>query len=309
MGSPQAAVPVLELLVFNQHQILAVYTPPDRPAGRGRNPLPPPIKEAALNLGLPVVQIPSLKHPETIRRLADFQAEAIVVAAFGYLLPPQVLEMPPFGCLNIHPSLLPKYRGASPVAAAILAGDDFAGVSVMRLDAGLDSGPLFYQGQIGISPLDSAGSLTGRLFQSGARMLLEVLAELPLKTIGAKPQNSLGISYSPELDKEAGKIDWNLPAEEIWRRVRAFQPWPGAYTFWQGKRIEIIEASPIMAAGTAGIGRTVALPARDSQGLLIGVGTGKGVLAILELQMEGKRPMTGEEFLRGQRSFEGAILA
>jgi methionyl-tRNA formyltransferase len=309
MGSPQAAVPVLELLVSNQHQVLAVYTPPDREAGRGRNPLPPPVKEAALGLGLQVVQIANFKGPDPIRQLAGFEAEAIVVAAFGALLPAEVLEICPFGCLNIHPSLLPRYRGAAPVAAAILAGDEFAGVSVMRLDAGLDSGPIFSQGQVSISSEDSAGGLTERLFQVGGRMLLEVLAELPQGKLRARSQGSDGVSYAPELKKEAGKIDWSLPAVEIWRRVRAFQPWPGAYASWEGKQIKVLEALPVESRLSAIKGEVVALPPAHPYRAAVGVGTGQGILAILKLQMEGKRPMSGEEFRRGQRDFQGAILS
>ena len=179
MGSPEFAISPLQHLVLNGHQIAAVYTRPDKPAGRGRVPWRSAIKEAALSWNLPVVQDPSLKKPEAIESLARFRPEAIVVAAFGQILPHAVLEIPCYGCLNIHPSLLPRYRGASPVAAAILAGDEFAGVSVMRLDAGMDTGPIFPGPGSRFLPWDTTGPLTARLFEVGARMLTEVLARLP----------------------------------------------------------------------------------------------------------------------------------
>ncbi len=227
MGSPEPVVPVLESLVANRHDVAAVFTLPDRPAGRGRAEVAPPIKEAALRLGLAVRQVSSLKGDEIWRQLEELRAEALVLAAFGLMVPPAVLELGRYGCLNVHPSLLPRYRGAAPVAAALLAGDDFAGVSVMKLDAGLDSGPLLAQSQVAISPLDTTGSLTTRLFRVGAGMLLEVLAQLPGGHLLPRPQASDGISYSHEVEKADGKIDWMLPAETISRRVRAFSPGRG----------------------------------------------------------------------------------
>jgi methionyl-tRNA formyltransferase len=307
MGSPKPVVPVLESLLSNGHEALAVYTPPDRPAGRGRSTQAPALKQAALRLGLPVVQVDSLRSAETIRQVLALGAEALVVAAFGYIVPTELLAPFPFGCLNIHPSLLPKYRGAAPVAAAILAGDEYAGVSVMRLEEGLDSGPIFAQAQLPISEADTAGSLTERLFRIGGGLLLEVLAELP-RGRQPRPQGEAGVSFAPELKKAAGKIDWNLSAEAIGRRVRAFQPWPGAYTSWQNRQIKILEASPLQSALSLHPGQVAALPdGLTDSGLAIG--TGSGVLAILRLQMEGKRPLSGEEFLRGQKAIAGAILS
>jgi methionyl-tRNA formyltransferase len=309
MGSPEFAIPPLQLLILNGHQIAAVYTRPDRPAGRGLAPVAPPIKKAALSWNIPVVQVPSLKNPEAVEQLKQFKPEAIIVAAFGQILPQAVLDIPCRGCLNIHPSLLPKYRGASPVTSAILAGDDFIGVSVMRLDAGMDSGPLFSQAQIPILPQDTAESLIPKLFQIGGRMLLEVLAWLPWDRLLPEPQNNAEASYTREVAKADGLIDWQLPAVDIWRRVRAYQPWPEAYTFWQGKQLKIIEAVPLPLENGCQIGQVVALtgplnPARAA----FAVATGKGLLGILKVQFEGKRAMSAEEFLRGQRDFQGAVL-
>jgi methionyl-tRNA formyltransferase len=308
MGSPEPAVPVLDLLFANGHQVLAVYTPPDRPAGRGRNMQASPVRLAALALGLPAIQVSSLKQTETLNQLAGFQADAIIVAAFGYLLPPAVLDMCPFGCLNIHPSLLPQYRGASPVTAAILSGENFAGVSIIRLDPGLDSGPLVAQSQVSISDLDTTGNLTERLFQVGGRMLLEVLAELTRGKLEPVPQDSGGVSYSSEIDKEAGKIDWGLTAREIWRRVRAYQPWPGAYTLWRGRQLKIIEAEPVTSAESIEKGLALTSPGQDPKTATLAIATGQGILKITRLQIEGKRIMSGEEFLRGYKEILGSKL-
>jgi methionyl-tRNA formyltransferase len=309
MGSPEFAVPALQLLVLNGHQIAAVYTRPNKPAGRGRALIAPPIKAAALSWNLPVIQVPGFKNPEAVEQLARLKPEAVVVAAFGQILPQAVLEIPCYGCINIHPSLLPQYRGPSPVAAAILAGDEMAGVSVMRLDAGMDTGPVFSQAQIPVLAHDTAASLTARLFQIGARMLLEVLAFLPSGRLIPEPQNAVGASYSRELTREDGRIDWKLTSVEIWRRVRAYQPWPEAYATWQGKQLKIIEAMPLERQPTPEAGRVVSLtPAAGQPQAAFGVGTGDGVLGVLKVQVEGKRAMSAEEFLRGQRDFMGSML-
>ena len=253
--------------------------------------------------------MPNFKNPAAVEQLARFRPEAIVVAAFGQILPQAVLDIPCYGCINIHPSLLPKYRGASPAAAAILAGDEFAGVSVMRLDAGMDTGPIFSRAQIPILPQDTAGSLTAKLFQIGARMLLEVLADLPGGKWLPEPQNDAEASYTREITKEEGRIDWELPAIDIWRQVRAYQPWPEAYTYWQEKQLKIIEAVPLSAKASGETGKVVALLSDQMQsGASFGIVTGNGLLGVLKVQIEGKRAITAGEFVRGQRDFIGAIL-
>ena len=309
MGSPEFAVVPLQFLVLAGHNIAAVYTRLDKPAGRGRTPAAPPIKTAALSWNLPVIQVPTLKNPEAVDQLARYRPEAIVVAAFGQILPRSVLDLPCYGCLNIHPSLLPKYRGASPVAAAILAGDEFAGVSVMRLDETLDTGPIYSRAQIPILPQDTAGSLTSKLFQMGARVLLQVLADLPVGKWLPEPQNSAEATYTREITKEEGRINWALPAGDIWRKVRAYQPWPQAYTFLQKKRLNIIEAVPLSSERFTEAGRVVSVaPAQRQSGASFAIGTGDGLLGIIQVQLEGKRMMKAEEFARGQLDFVGSVL-
>jgi methionyl-tRNA formyltransferase len=309
MGSPEFAILPLQKLIQNGHEVTAVYTSPDKPAGRGRVPVPPPIKKAALALNLTVVQVPSLKTPEAIEQLSLFNPDVIVVAAFGQFLPQAVLNLPRYGCINIHPSLLPEYRGPSPVISTILEGHEYAGVSVMLLDSGMDTGPIYSQSQIPISELDDNLTLTDKLFQIGAAMILEVLSFLPTKKIRTEPQNEDCASVSREIVKEDGKINWNLSAQEIWRLTRAFRPWPEAYTYWQGKQLKIVEAVPLTGVESLEIGKVMLLSDRPEQsGARLGVITGHGLLGIIRLQIEGKKVMSAEEFIRGQREFAGSIL-
>ncbi|MCL0046376.1 methionyl-tRNA formyltransferase [Dehalococcoidales bacterium] len=302
MGTPEFAVPCLEQLMLNQYQVVAVYTQPDKPAGRGRSLVSPPLKTVALTWKLPVVQPVSLKRPEVVAQLAGFHPDVIVVAAFGQILPQSVLDLPGYGCINIHPSLLPRFRGASPVAAAILAGDEFTGVSIILMEKGLDTGPILARAQIPISPQDTTGSLTAKLSQIAARLLQEVLVSWERGEITPQPQNEAEASYCSSISKDEGEIDWHLPAIDIWRRVRAFHPWPGCYTWWQGRRLKIIEAVPLAEETTVEVGRVVALTTG------FGVYTGDGILRALTVQLEGKRAMAATEFLRGQRQFIGTIL-
>lgn len=307
MGTPEFGIPPLEHLLLSQHEVVAVYTPPDKPAGRGRALASSPVKGAAEKMGLPVVQPDSLKTAEVLAGLADFSPEAIVVAAYGQILPPAVLALPRWGCLNIHPSLLPKFRGASPVAGAILAGDEFAGVSIMLLDRGMDTGPVFTRGQIGISAGDTTGTLTAKLSIIGARLLQEVLVYWPRGELAPQPQNEAEATYAGPVAKGDGEIDWRLSAVEIWRRVRAFQPWPGCYTHWQGKQLKMVEAVPV-SGNEAGIGRVVPLPLPGGRNVGFGIVTGSGILGVVTVQPEGKRPMSAGEFVRGQRQFMGEKL-
>ncbi len=308
MGTPEFAVPSLEHLILNQYQVVTVYTQPDKTAGRGRSLVSSPAKRAAINWKLPVVQPVSFKKAEVVAQLASFHPDVIVVAAFGQILPQSVLDIPTYGCINIHPSLLPKFRGASPVAAAILAGDEFTGVSLMLMDRGLDTGPVLARAQISISAQDTTGSLTAKLSLVAAQLLLEVLPCWSKGELTPQPQDEAEATYSGELTKKDGEIDWSLPTVDIWRRVRAFHPWPGCYTRWQGRQLKIVEAVPLPGPSRMGrieIGQVVA---QNKGGAVFGVNTGDGVLGVLRLQLEGKRAMSGVEFLRGQRQFIGAIL-
>jgi methionyl-tRNA formyltransferase len=303
MGTPEFAVPALRHLILNDYQVVAVYTQPDRPSGRGRRLVSPPLKTAAEAFNLPVVQPPSLKTAEAVADLSCFQPDVIVVAAFGQILPQPVLELPRYGCINIHPSLLPRHRGASPAASAILAGDEFTGVSIMLMDRGLDTGPLLVSAQIPISDRDNTGSLSAKLSLIAAHLLQEVLLALPGRELKLQPQDEDKATYSGTITKDSGEIDWHQPAVAIWRRVRAFYPWPGAYTKWQGKRLKFIEAVPLSGAESANVGQVVAL-----SGDSFGIKTGDGILGVLVVQMEGKRAMSAAEFMRGQRQFIGTVL-
>lgn len=304
MGTPGFAVPALERLVQEQYSVVAVYTQPDKPEGRGRALKISPVKKAALGLGLPVVQPESLKEREAAEQLALFQPDIIVVAAFGQILPRAVLDMPRHGCLNIHPSLLPRYRGAAPVAAAILAGDEVTGITIMLMDAGLDTGPIIVQEKMAISPQDTTGTLSARLANMAAQMIPGVLSRWTAGEITAQPQKDAEAIYCAAVKKEDGEIDWQLPADNIWRRVRAYQPWPGAYTSWGGRRLEIIEAIARRGGGGKKAGEVV-----PGQGeAAFGVSTGDGILGVIKVQLQGKRAMPAADFLRGQRRLIGAVL-
>ena len=305
MGTPEFAVPSLEYLVLNEYQVVAVYTQPDKPAGRGGFLIPSPVKKAALVWNLPVVQVPSLKDGSAVVQLADYHPDVIIVAAFGQILAPSVLEIPGCGCINVHPSLLPRYRGASPIPSAILSGDEFTGVSIMLMDSGMDTGPVLSQAAISIAPWDNTGSLTVKLSQLAARLLTETLVHWLRGEISPRPQNKNEATLCGQITKKDGEIDWNLPAIDIWRRVRAFNPWPGCYTFWGGKQLKIIEAVSLNGEETSGAGRVVAW---DRDEVAFGINTGDGILGVLEVQLEGKRVVSAIEFLGGQRDFVGSVL-
>jgi methionyl-tRNA formyltransferase len=305
MGTPEFAVPSLEQLVFNHFQVVGVYTQPDRRGGRGQELIEPPVKKAALGLGLPVVQPAGMKAPEAVSQLAEFKPDVVVVAAYGIILPPNILDVPAGGFINIHPSLLPKYRGASPVATAILSGDEITGVSVMLLDAGMDTGPVLTRAAVSISAQDNTGTLTDKLSIISARLLQETLVRWLRHEITPRPQDTAAATRSSMLKKEDAELDWSAQTVDIWRRIRAYNPWPGSFTRWRGKQLKILEAVPLPAEGPGGVGKVVAL-ARE--GTKLGITTGDGVLGVKLMQLEGKRAMTSEEFARGQRDIVGDKL-
>ncbi len=302
MGSPAPAVPSLEGLVRAGYEVAAVYTQPDRPAGRGRALAAPAVKEAAAMLGLPVRQPPSLRDAAELKNLAALKPDVIVICAYGQILTQAVLEIPPRQCLNVHFSLLPRCRGAAPVAAAILAGDEFSGVSIQLVREELDTGPVLARAAVPILPADTTGTLTAKLGQVGAALLLEALSGWRRGEIEPQPQDEAAASYFPQLKKAEGEIDWNDTAEKISRRVRAYQPWPGAYTKWQGRQLKIIEAA-VAPENSAAVGKVLNLPGGG-----LGIGTGDGVLEVRRLQPEGGRVMTAAEFVNGHRDFVGAVL-
>ncbi|MFH1032289.1 MAG: methionyl-tRNA formyltransferase [Chloroflexota bacterium] len=306
MGTPDFAVPSLGSLILDGYQVLAVYTQPDQPAGRGRSLVYSVVKRAALDFKLPVLQPSNFKETGVLEQLTDFHPDVIVVAAFGQLLPESVLKLPRYGCINIHPSLLPRFRGPSPVAAAILADDDFTGVTIMLMDKGLDTGPVLAKAQVPILDADNTASLTSKLSRIGAQLLLDILPRWVGGEIKPQPQDETWATYSNPLTKEDGEIDWSRPAIELWRRLRAFYPWPGCYTKWQGKQLKIVEAVPLPEADNETVGQVV--PLDKGGAAAFGINTGEGIIGILTVQLEGKRVMPAAEFLRGARQLIGAIL-
>ena len=302
MGVPQFAVPALERLISGEHNVVAVYTQPDRPAGRGRLPSFPPIKRTALEHGLEVRQVARFAEDAAVASLAELSPDVIVVAAFGQLLPRRVLDVPPFGCINLHPSLLPRHRGPTPIPSSILAGDEWTGVSIMLLDEGVDSGPILAQRRVLIAPQDTTDSLTDKLSQVSAQLLEETLPRWLSCSLTPQPQPEEGATFTKLISKGDGNIDWQSPAVHIERMVRAYYPWPGCYTTWRGKMLKIVLAAPI--TGDEGEpGRVLALPRGE-----VGVQCGEGILRLQRLQLEGKREMAADDFLRGQRDFVGSLL-
>lgn len=298
MGTPRFSVPPLRALAEAGHELAGVVTRIDKPSGRGRALTAPPAKLAAVEMGLPVFQPRRVREPEFIAVLRELAPEAIVVAAYGQILPEAILTLPKFGCINIHASLLPLYRGAAPINWAIVRGDAETGVTIMQMDAGMDTGKTLLQERIPIAPQDTAGTLAEKLSLLGAKMIVAALPMIAAGSITAVAQDESRAVLAPLLKKEDGLIDWTLPAAEIGNRVRGFSPWPGAYTFLDGKLIKILEAEA--GAGGAEPG---SLATETSSTLL--VGTGKGLLRVKSLQPEGKKPMTAAEFLRGHRGAEG----
>lgn len=303
MGTPQFAVPTL-LALDDQHEVVGVVTQPDRPAGRGRKIMMSPVKEAALAWDLPVYQPETLRSPQAVEHLAAWEPEVIVVAAFGQILQTPVLDLPPHGCLNVHASLLPRYRGAAPIPAALLAGDPVTGVTIMRMDEGLDTGPVLAQAEYSIAPRETSASLTERLASLGARLLVEALPGWIGGEIQAQPQDDAAATYCRPLKKADGYLDWHQAATYLDRQVRACDPWPGAYTTWQGQRLRVLRARPRSEwQGSGQPGKVVQL---EPVGL--GVITGEGVLELLEVQLAGKKPMAADHFARGQRELAGGSL-
>lgn len=309
MGTPEFTVPCLERLLLSRYQIVAVYTPPDRSAGRGHYSLSPPLKKAAERYRIPVKQVENFRGAEAVKQLAELQPDVIIVFAYGGILPQSVLATPRFGCINIHPSLLPRFRGAAPVAAAILAGDEFTGVSIMLMDQGLDTGPILSRVQIPIATQDTTGSLIAKLSLISAHLIQEVLVYWLRGELTLQPQQEAEACYSKLISKKDGEIDWSQSAANIWRRVRAFQPWPGAYTIWQGRQLKIIKVVPLSEDRVIEVGRVIDLTSKkEDSPVAFGISTGDGILGVHQVQLEGKRELSGAEFLRGQRQFLGSIL-
>lgn len=303
MGTPSFSVPSLQVLIDGPFELVAVVTQPDRPSGRGRKLLPSPVKDVALAHGLLLLQPTTLRRPEVVAELASLQPDVIAVAAFGQILRPEVLSLPPFGCINVHASLLPRWRGAAPVQAAILAGDQVTGSTIMLMDEGMDTGPILAQAALAIRALDTGGTLTERLAHHGAGLLSETLPRWLRGDISPQPQDDHLATTCRPLNKEQGQIDWSQPAEMLGAQVRAFNPWPAATTKWEGKTLRILQAVPRPTRRDEPVGTVVQPGPRE-----VAVVTGQGILELLELQLAGRRAMTVDDFVRGRRDFVGSRL-
>jgi len=302
MGTPRFGQLILEALL-GHYEIAAVVTQPDREAGRGRRIAISPVKALALGHDLPVLQPQKLRQPEVIQQLLALAPAVIVVAAFGQILPVSILSLPKHGCINVHASLLPRHRGAAPIPAAILAGDEQTGVTIMLMDEGLDTGPILSQATVDIAPEDTTASLTEKLGRLGGQLLLNTLPCWLAGEITPKGQDESQATYARLLRREDGRINWTEPAVQIARRCRAFHPWPGAFTLWGDRELKVLRARPL-SANTSGelTGKVVRVNSE------IAVVTGSGLLILEELQLAGKRPLSAEEFVHGQRKFVGSLL-
>ena len=303
MGTPAFAVPALEACAAAGHDVAAVLTQPDRPRGRDPQPAFPPVKEAALRLGLAVHQPERVRRPEVVELLASIGARAMVVVGYGQIIPQSIIDLAPLGIVNIHASLLPSYRGAAPIQWAVARGETLTGVTTMKIDAGLDTGDILLVREVEIGPQETAVELADRLAVLGAALVVETLAGLDAGAIVPRKQDSSLASYAPILKKEDGRIDWSRPAHEIHNRARGFQPWPGAHTTFRGQALNVWKTRVAPESASAAGGTIVAARKR----LLAACGGGT-CLELLELQLEGRKRMFAGDFLNGQRVNENEIL-
>lgn len=301
-GTPDFAASALQALLTTEHHVVAVYTQPDRPAGRGRKVQFSPVKQLAVEHDLEVLQPKTLKDPQAQQILAQHQADLMVVVAYGLLLPQAVLDTPRLGCINIHASLLPRWRGAAPIQRAILAGDETSGVTIMQMEAGLDTGPMLSIRSTPIDAKETGGSLHDRLAELGSAALIEVLPGLSEGSVEAIPQDDSQANYASKLDKEEARIDWSQSAVQIDRQVRAFNPWPVAHCLYGDKVMRVWNSEVVNADGSASPGQVVATAKTGFD-----VATGEGVLRISQLQMPGKRAMSAGDFLNAH-NMDGVVL-
>ena len=298
MGTPEFAVPTLRALAAAGHRLGGVYTQPDKPAGRGGEIAAPPVKRAAIELGLPVYQPEKIRPPEVYEELKSLSPEAIVIVGYGKIIPQHIIDLPRHGCINLHASLLPKYRGAAPVNWAIIRGETVTGVTTMKIDAGLDTGDILLVREASIGPDEDAVSLGRRLAAIGAPLVLETLEGLERGTVTPAPQDHSRATLAPILEKADGLIDWSLDAQQIVNRVRGLAPWPGAYTYFRGQLLHIWKARA-----------QASLPAHQAapgtlrvEGRSLRIACGQGtLLEALELQLEGRRRVSAADFINGAR--------
>jgi len=304
-GTPQFAVPTLERLIAEKHDIELVMTNPDEPKGRGYEVEPSPVKRAALKAGLGVFQLLKLKEQSTVEFLSKFRPDLIVVVAYGHIIPRWMIDLPKHGCINLHASLLPKYRGAAPIQWAIIRGESVTGVTTMKIDEGLDTGDILLKREALIQDEDSTETLSERLSGVGADLMSETLPKLIRAEIQPQPQNHAQATFAPILKKEDGRIDWMLRADEIGWRVRGLRPWPGAYTSFRSKNLHIWSAAPV--TGQVGLGQEpgTLLPERGNLRVVCGMGT---LLDVRELQLEGRKRLLARDFLNGVRPSSGEKL-
>ncbi len=306
MGTPDFSVGTLEALIQAGHEITLVVTQPDKPKGRGKNLQFPPVKEAALAHGIEIYQPRRVREPECIEYLQNYQADIIVVVAFGQIVPREILDMPKFGCVNVHASLLPKYRGAAPIQWAVINGERVTGVTTMRMDEGLDTGDMILKEEVALAPEETGGSLFDRLAQTGAELCVRTLTAIEEGTAAYTPQNHEAATHTSMIKKQLGEIDWNKSAQELECLIRGLNPWPSAYTYWKGKTLKIWKASvqeQSMQPVDFEPGRIVTV---NKDGIM--VQTGQGMLNLLEIQLEGKKRMKTDAFLRGYQIETGTRL-
>ncbi len=303
MGTPEFALPTFKRLA-TFYPLVGAVTQPDRPAGRGRHVVTSPVKSFALAEGIPVFQPERLRRIDAVEYVRAWAPDLIVVAAYGQILPPSLLEIPRFGCVNVHASLLPRWRGAAPIQAALLAGDAVTGVTIMQMDEGLDTGPILAQRQVEIHSNETAGTLEARLADWGGELLMEILPEYFSGDLQPRPQPEEGVTHARSFRKKAAHIDWAQPAEAIRNQIRAFAPEPGAYTSWNGRRFKIFEAQLVKDDGLPEEPPGTIFMVDDSPAVM----TGQGALRLGQVQIAGKRPMSGEVFVRGRQEFVGARL-
>ena len=305
MGTPDFAVGTLKALIDSRHEVVAVVTQPDKPKGRGKAMQFTPVKEVAAEAGIPILQPKKVREAEVIEEIQKFEPEVIVVVAFGQIIPKTILDMPKYGCVNVHASLLPKYRGAAPIQWAVIDGEEKSGVTTMQMDEGLDTGDMLLTEEVILAEDETGGSLFDKLSEVGAQLLLKTLDALEDGTVVPQPQpEESPTPYAAMLNKKMGEIDWNQSAVKIERLVRGLNPWPSAYTHLGGKTLKIWKAAVHPCTGAGADAGSVILTDKKH----FSIQTGDGILEILELQLEGKKRMTADAFLRGYQLENGTMM-
>lgn len=303
MGTPDFAVGTLEEIIAAGHEVSLVVTQPDKPKGRGKEIQFTPVKEAALAHGLEVYQPKRIREPECVSYLEKFQPDIIVVAAFGQILTKEILDMPKYGCINVHASLLPKYRGAAPIQWSVINGDKVSGVTIQRMDVGIDTGDMIDKVEVELTPEETGGSLFDRLAEEGAKLCVRAMEKIEAGTAVYTKQNEEEATHTRMISKKMGKINWGMEALEIERLIRGLNPWPSAYTSLNGKTLKVWRAAVIEGGDGDKAGCIV-----KADGKSLWIQTGKGILSLEEVQLEGKKRMLTADFLRGYHVVEGEFL-